>query len=76
MVRMKTKKKKKKKKTKTKKQKKHHFLTFFFFDSVTVKWGKEQFELPLDTANSVATFKQTIFEKTGVPVDKQKRKCW
>ena len=42
---------------------------------VTVKWGKETFELPLDTSAAVSAFKQTVFERTGVPHDKQKRAC-
>jgi len=45
-------------------------LTMSF--TVNVKWGKERFEAQLDTTQPPQTFKQTIYEKTGVPVERQK----
>jgi len=41
--------------------------------SVCVKWGKESFDVALDVNAPVSAFKQTIFERTGVPSEKQKR---
>eukprot|EP00750_Incisomonas_marina_P012077 INCI16545.2.p1 GENE.INCI16545.2~~INCI16545.2.p1 ORF type:complete len:603 (+),score=144.71 INCI16545.2:583-2391(+) len=40
--------------------------------TVNVKWGKEQFQAVLDTAQPPAAFKELIYQKTGVPVDRQK----
>jgi ubiquitin carboxyl-terminal hydrolase 14 len=39
---------------------------------VTVKWGKEQFEAELDPAQPPTAFKEIVYQKTGVPLDRQK----
>ena len=40
--------------------------------TVNVKWGKEKFQLVLDPAQPPAVFKEAVYQKTGVPVDRQK----
>eukprot|EP00908_Phaeocystis_cordata_P018724 Transcript_30186.p1 GENE.Transcript_30186~~Transcript_30186.p1 ORF type:complete len:521 (-),score=278.19 Transcript_30186:153-1661(-) len=39
---------------------------------VIVKWGKQQFEVELDTSESVETFKAQLFALTSVPIERQK----
>lgn len=41
--------------------------------SVVVKFGKSTLDVELDATQSVASFKQKLFELTGVAPDKQKR---
>ena len=39
---------------------------------VVVKWGKQTFEVELDTSDSVETFKAQLFALTSVPIERQK----
>lgn len=39
---------------------------------VQVKWGKEKFTLELNTEQPPSAFKEAIYQKTGVPVERQK----
>ncbi|TFJ86463.1 hypothetical protein NSK_002120 [Nannochloropsis salina CCMP1776] len=43
---------------------------------VQIKWNKQTFsEVPLDTTGTALTFKQHVYELTGVPVPRQKLMC-
>ena len=39
---------------------------------VVVKWGKQTYEVELDTSDSVETFKAQLFALTSVPIERQK----
>ena len=39
---------------------------------VIVKWGKQSFEVELDTSESAETFKAQLFALTSVPIERQK----
>ena len=39
---------------------------------VVVKWGKNTYEVELDTSESVETFKAQLFALTSVPIERQK----
>ena len=40
--------------------------------AIIVKWGKQQFDVELDTSESVETFKAQLFALTSVPIERQK----
>ena len=40
--------------------------------NVVVKWGKNTYEVELDTSESVETFKAQLFALTSVPIERQK----
>ena len=40
--------------------------------AVVVKWGKNTYEVELDTSDSVETFKAQLFALTSVPIERQK----
>ena len=40
--------------------------------AVVVKWGKNTYEVELDTSESVETFKAQLFALTSVPIERQK----
>ena len=40
--------------------------------AVIVKWGKQQFDVEIDTSESVETFKAQLFALTSVPIERQK----
>lgn len=42
---------------------------------VTVKWGKESYDVDLDAGGSVADFRLQLYSLTGVPNDRQKLMC-
>jgi hypothetical protein len=37
-----------------------------------VKWGKQSYDVVVDTTQPVSSFKQQLYELTGVAPDKQK----
>jgi len=39
---------------------------------VVVKWGKQQFDVDIDTNDSVETFRAQLFALTNVPIERQK----
>lgn len=46
---------------------------------VSVKWGKETYEVSVDPTASALTLKETLYKITGVPVDRCKltaKDCW
>ena len=40
--------------------------------AIIVKWGKQQFDVELDTSQSVETFKAQLLALTSVPIERQK----
>jgi len=40
--------------------------------TVKLKWGKQEFDVPLDTSDSVVAFKTAVRGLTGVPLERQK----
>lgn len=40
--------------------------------TIKLKWGKENYDVKLDTQKSALEFKNSIKELTGVPIDRQK----